>query len=290
MSEPRSSSALSAGVPEYDEDAAPAVVLEHVQFAFDEHVVLRDVTLTIPRGSMTILLGASGAGKSILLKIILGLLRPDAGKVVVHGARVDQLNEAELLKLRGDIGMLFQESALFDSLTVAENVGYRLYEESDAPPEEVRRRVEEVLGFVGLEEHIDKMPSELSGGQRRRVAIARAMASKPRLVLLDDPTTGLDPITATTIDDQIVKLRDLEQVTSLVVTHQMRDAVYISDHQALCLDGRVEIVPFGDTNARRSTFLVLHDGRIYFQGTTTELLSSSDPYLKELLYMTLPPW
>jgi phospholipid/cholesterol/gamma-HCH transport system ATP-binding protein len=290
MSQPRSSPAPSAGVPPYEEDAPPAVVLEHVEFAFDEHVVLRDVTLTIPRGSMTILLGASGAGKSILLKIILGLLRPDAGKVVVHGARVDQLNEVELLNLRGDIGMLFQESALFDSLTVAENVGYRLYEESDAPPEDVRRRVEEVLGFVGLEDHIDKMPSELSGGQRRRVAIARAMASKPRLVLLDDPTTGLDPITATTIDDQIVKLRDLEQVTSLVVTHQMRDAVYISDHQAVCRNGRVEIVPLGDTSAQRSTFMVLHEGRIYFQGTTTQLLSSSDPYLKELLYMTLPPW
>jgi len=269
---------------------APAVVLEHVQFAFDDHQVLRDVSLTIPSGSMTILLGGSGAGKSILLKVILGLLRPDAGTVVVHGQRVDQMNEFDLLKLRGDIGMLFQESALFDSLTVAENVGYRLYEETKTPAEDVRERVMEVLGFVGLEEHVDKMPSALSGGQRRRVAIARAMASRPKLVLLDDPTTGLDPITATTIDDQIVKLRDLERVTSIVVTHQMRDAVYIAEHAAVPDGGGTRIVPATTADASRATFMVLHEGRIYFQGTSAELLASKDAYLQELMFMTLPPW
>jgi phospholipid/cholesterol/gamma-HCH transport system ATP-binding protein len=192
------------------------------------------------------------------------------------------MNEQELLELRGDIGMLFQESALFDSLTVAENVGYRLYEETRMPLEEVRARVEEVLGFVGLEEHIDKMPAALSGGQRRRVAIARAMAARPKLVLLDDPTTGLDPITATTIDDQIVKLRDLERVTSLVVTHQMRDAIYVAMHQAVRNGGVPRIVEASGPDAERVTFMVLHDGRIYFQGSSAELLASKDPYLREL--------
>jgi len=268
----------------------PAIVLEHVRFSFDDHVVLRDVSLTIPTGSMTMLLGASGAGKSILLKLILGLLRPDSGSITVHGHRVDQLSELELLQIRGDIGMLFQESALFDSLTVAENVGYRLYEETDMPVGEIRERVEEVLGFVDLEEHIDKMPSALSGGQKRRVAIARAMASKPRLVLLDDPTTGLDPITATTIDDQIVKLRDLEKVTSIVVTHQMRDAVYVAAHAAVKNGREFTIVDASETDAKRATFMVLHEGRIYFTGTAAELQASTDPYLQELMFMTLPPW
>ncbi len=268
----------------------PAVVVDHVRFAFDDHVVLDDVSFSVPAGSMTILLGASGAGKSILLKLILGLFRPDAGTIRVHGQRVDQMSELELLRLRGGVGMLFQESALFDSLTVAENVGYRLYEETDMPMHEVRTRVEEVLGFVGLEEHVDKMPAELSGGQRRRVAIARAMAPKPPLVLLDDPTTGLDPITATTIDDQIVKLRDLERVTSIVVTHQMRDAVYVAAHEAIRNGGPPKIVEAGDADGERATFMVLHEGRIYFTGTAAELRESRDPYLQELMFMTLPPW
>ena len=148
------------------------------------------------------------------------------------------MTERDLLRMRGDIGMLFQESALFDSLTVAENVGYRLYEETDMPEDQVRSRIEEVLGFIGLGDYIDRMPSELSGGQRRRVAIARAMAAKPNLLLFDDPTTGLDPITATTVDDEIVKLRDLEHVTSIVVTHQIRDAFYVATHEAVRADGR----------------------------------------------------
>lgn len=269
---------------------APAIVVEGVHFAFDDHVVLRDVSLTVPSGEMTILLGASGSGKSVLLKLILGLFRPDAGTILVHGERVDQMPEHDLLRLRGDIGMLFQENALFDSLTVAENVGYRLHEETDMPRDEVGRRVEEVLGFVGLAEHLDRMPPELSGGQRRRVAIARAMASKPSLILFDDPTTGLDPITATSVDDEIVKLRDLEQVTSLVVTHQIRDAHFLATHQAVLADGGLQIVPSGDAEAHRTTFMVLHEGGIYFRGSVTELLASRDPYLQEFLFMTLPPW
>ena len=184
------------------DSTAPAVVFDHVSFAFDDHVVLRDVSFAVPKGTMKILLGASGAGKSIILKLAIGLLRPDSGTILVNGQRIEQMTEGDLMHVRSDIGMLFQEGALFDSLTVAENVGYRLYEETDTPMADVRHRVEEVLGFVGLSDYIDQMPSELSGGQRRRVAIARAMAARPSLLLFDDPTTGLDPITATTVDDR----------------------------------------------------------------------------------------
>ena len=168
-------------------------MFDHVQLAFDDKVVLEDVSFTLIKGHTKIILGASGSGKSITLKIIIGLLRPDAGAVLVNGQRVDQLSERDLMPVRADLGMIFQEGALFDSLTVRENVGYKLYEETDMPLEQVDRRVEEVLGFVGLAEHIDKMPSELSGGQRRRVAIARAMAFKPQILLYDEATTGLDP-------------------------------------------------------------------------------------------------
>jgi phospholipid/cholesterol/gamma-HCH transport system ATP-binding protein len=267
--------------------ATPAVIFDRVSFAFDDHVVLRNVSFEVPAGSMRVLLGASGAGKSIVLKLTLGLLRPDSGAILVNGQRIDRLPEQDLLRIRGDIGMLFQERALFDSLTVAENVGYRLYEESEMPADEARTRVAEVLGFVGLRDYIDQKPSELSGGQRRRVAIARAMASKPSLLLFDDPTTGLDPIVAATVDDEVVKLRDLEHVTSIVVTHQIRDAFYVANHEATNDDGQVRIL---ESSAERATFMVLHDGRIYFEGTGEELLASKDPYLREFLFMTLPPW
>ena len=268
----------------------PAVEVRNVAFSFDDHVILRDVSLTVPRGAMTIILGASGAGKSVLLKLILGLYRPDSGSILVNGQRIDNMPERELLPLRADIGMLFQESALFDSLTVAENVGYRLYEESDMPMDLVRERIEEVLGFIGLTDFIDRMPAALSGGQRRRVAIARAMASKPNLLLFDDPTTGLDPITATTVDDEIVKLRDLERVTSVLVTHQIRDAYYVATHEAVREGDGVRIRETDKDGGDRARFIVLHDGRILFEGSAAELLSSQDRYLREFLFMTLPPW
>jgi phospholipid/cholesterol/gamma-HCH transport system ATP-binding protein len=267
----------------------PAVVFDRVSFAFDEHVVLRDVSFAIPKGRMKILLGASGAGKSVVLKLILGLFRPDSGAIVVNGHHIEHMPERDLLHVRADIGMLFQETALFDSLTVAENVGYRLYEETDMPADQVRRRVEEVLGFIGLGDYIDRLPSELSGGQRRRVAIARAMAAKPKLLLFDDPTTGLDPITATTVDDEIVKLRDLEHVTSIVVTHQIRDAHYVATHEAVGTGERLRIVE-ADERKTGAQFMVLHDGRIHFEGTASELFASTDPFLKTFLFMTLPPW
>jgi phospholipid/cholesterol/gamma-HCH transport system ATP-binding protein len=269
---------------------SPAVVFDHVSFAFDDHVVLQDVSFEIPTGRMRIMLGASGAGKSVVLKLILGLLRPDSGTIHVHGARIDNMREDDLLQLRGDIGMLFQESALFDSLSVAENVGYRLYEETALPEAEVQQRVADVLGFVGLAEYGERLPSELSGGQRRRVALARAMASRPSLLLLDDPTTGLDPVVATSVDDEVVKLRDLEHVTAIVVTHQIRDAFYVATHRAVGSDGSFRIVPVSDSTPPPADFMVLHDGQIRFEGTGNELLTSRDEYLKELLFRTLPPW
>jgi phospholipid/cholesterol/gamma-HCH transport system ATP-binding protein len=282
---------VSSGAPMLEEHAAgAAVVFEKVSFAFDEHVVLRDVSFSLPKGGMKFLLGASGSGKSVVLKLILGLLRADAGTILVNGQRIDRMSESDLMSVRGDIGMLFQESALFDSLSVAENVGYRLYEETDMPDDQVRSRIEEVLGFIGLGEQVDRMPSSLSGGQRRRVAIARAIAAKPNLLLFDDPTTGLDPIIATTVDDEIVKLRDLEQVTSIVVTHQIRDAFYVATHAAVRIDGRPQVRIADEPRAEQALFMVLHEGRIYFEGTAAALLESQDAYLRQFLFMTLPPW
>jgi len=274
-----------------DTPPVPAVVFDSVCFAFDDHVILQDISFSVPTGAMWIVLGASGSGKSIMLKLILGLIRPDSGRVFVNGHRVDDMPERDLMRVRADIGMSFQENALFDSLTVAENVGYRLYEETKMPLDEVGARVTEVLGFVGLGDYPDRMPSELSGGQRRRVALARAMASRPNLLLVDDPTTGLDPITAASVNDEIVKLRDLEHVTSIIVTHQIRDAHYVATHEAHRRpDGSVEILEADADKTGTAKFMVLHDARILFEGTAAELLESQDSYLKEFLYMTLPPW
>jgi phospholipid/cholesterol/gamma-HCH transport system ATP-binding protein len=267
-----------------NERGAPVVLFDRVQLAFDEKVVLQDVSFTLAKGHTKIILGASGSGKSTILKIIVGLLRSDAGVVWVNGGRVDQLSERELMSVRADLGMIFQEGALFDSLTVRENVGYKLYEETQLPLEEVDRRVEEVLGFMALSEHIDKMPSDLSGGQRRRVAIARAMAFKPRILLYDEATTGLDPITATTVDDEIIKLRDLEGVSSIVVTHQLRDAFYIAEHMAVRgPTGHVQILAATPQKADEAEFIMLRDGLICFEGNAAELRRSDDPYLKTFL-------
>jgi phospholipid/cholesterol/gamma-HCH transport system ATP-binding protein len=263
---------------------SPIVVFDRVSLAFDDELVLDNVSFTMIAGHTKIILGASGAGKSTVLKLILGLLRPDTGVIWVNGERVDQLPEAELMRVRSDLGMVFQEGALFDSLTVAENVGYKLYEETDMALDAVRRRVEEVLGFIGLGEYIDRMPSELSGGQRRRVAIARAMAAKPRLLLYDEPTTGLDPITATTVDDEIIKLRDLENVSSILVTHQLRDAFYVATHEAIRRDdGLIQIRSADPEKAEEAEFIMLKDGRIAFEGHAAELRASSDSYLKTFL-------
>ena len=262
----------------------PIIVFEHVSLAFDDTVVLRDVSFELRRGHTKIILGASGAGKSISLKLILGLLKPDAGKVWVNGQLINDYTEDQMMKVRADIGMVFQEGALFDSLTVAENVGYKLYEETDQPLDAIRKRVEEVLGFVRLAQFIDRKPSELSGGQRRRVAIARAMTVKPGILLYDEPTTGLDPITATTITDLIVKVRDLDGVTSILVTHQLRDAYNVARTFVWRQNGDFVFNAVSDLRiVAGAEFLMLREGEVAFEGSAHELQTSGDAYIREFL-------
>jgi phospholipid/cholesterol/gamma-HCH transport system ATP-binding protein len=268
--------------PPHSDEAV--VVFDHVSLAFDEKVILKDVSFTLKRGRTKVILGASGAGKSVTLKILLGLLKPDAGAVWVNGRQVDKLREADMMDVRADLGMVFQEGALFDSLTVRENVGYKLYEEWRLPIPEVDERVKDVLGFVGLAEFLDRMPSALSGGQRRRVAIARAMASKPKILLYDEATTGLDPITATTVDDEMIKLRDFEGVSSIIVTHQLRDAFWVAQHAAKRgPNGEVQIVPAEMQKERDTEFMMIRDGLVVFEGDAKELQASQDPYIREFL-------
>ena len=278
---PQTTSAVPTAVPPGAE--APVLVLEHVSLAFDDKVVLRDVSFTLLPGHTKIILGASGSGKSVMLKLIVGLLKPDGGRIFVNGVRTDTMSERQLMDVRADLGMVFQEGALFDSLTVAENVGYKLYEESDMPEAQVRQRVEEILGFIGLRDFIDRMPSELSGGQRRRVAIARAMAFKPQVLLYDEATTGLDPITATTVDQEIVKLRDLENVSSVVVTHQLRDAFYTATHEAVREADGIRVQAANEVKADEAEFLMLREGLICFEGNAAELRASKDPYIQQFL-------
>jgi phospholipid/cholesterol/gamma-HCH transport system ATP-binding protein len=267
-----------------------SVVFDDVSFSFDDKAVLRHVSFELATGRMRFLLGESGSGKSVLLKLALGLFRPDAGKVFVGGQRIDHMDERDLLEVRTGIGMVFQDNALFDSLTVAENVGYRLYESTDMPLDQVRARVAEVLASVGLAEFIDRMPAQLSGGERRRVALARAMASRPALLLLDDPTTGLDPLTAMSVDDEIVKLRDLSHVTSMIATQQIRDAFYIATHSAIESAQGVRVINAPTEKLSRIDFMVLQDGGILFEGSASELLASKQPYMRKFLSHTLPPW
>jgi phospholipid/cholesterol/gamma-HCH transport system ATP-binding protein len=263
----------------------PIIVFDEVSLAFDDKEILRHVSFTLKAGHTKIFLGASGAGKSTILRLILGLLKPDSGQIFVNGERVDNMKEDDLMKVRADLGMVFQEGALFDSLTVRENVGYKLFEESDTPLDQVDARVKEVLGFVGLSDFIHRMPSELSGGQRRRVAIARAMTAKPRILLYDEPTTGLDPITAVTIDEEIMKLRDLEGVSSIVVTHQLRDAFYVAEHMAVRENNTLHIEKSPPKKADEAEFIMLKDGRIAFEGNASELREAStrDPYIEAFL-------
>ncbi len=262
---------------------AAVIEFDRVTLAFDDQVVLRDVSFTLEEAHTKIVIGASGSGKSTILRLILGLLKPDSGAITINGERVDRLTEEELMRIRGGLGMVFQEGALFDSLTVRENVGYRLFEETSMPIPEVDARVQEVLGFVELAEFTDRMPSELSGGQRRRVAIARALTSKPRLLLYDEPTTGLDPITALTVDHEIIKLRDIEGVSAMLVTHQLRDAFYIATHEAVGQGSRLEFPVAAPAKADMTEFIMLKDGAVAFEGHADDLRHSDDPYLKAFL-------
>jgi phospholipid/cholesterol/gamma-HCH transport system ATP-binding protein len=259
------------------------IVFEEVSLAFDDKVILDRVSFELLSGRTKIVLGGSGVGKSTILRLILGLLKPDGGRIYINGRRIDDLDERDLMSVRDDLGMVFQEGALFDSLTVRENVGYKLFEETSIPIEQVDLRVKEVLGFVGLGEYFLRMPSELSGGQRRRVAIARALTARPGILLYDEPTTGLDPITALTIDDEIIKLRDIEEVSALLVTHQLRDAFYVASNEAVREGDGIKFIPASPEKLAETEFLMLKDSRVLFEGTLPELQASSDPYLKDFL-------
>jgi phospholipid/cholesterol/gamma-HCH transport system ATP-binding protein len=265
--------------------SGPIIVLDGVWLAFDEKVILRDVSFTLQTGHTKIILGASGAGKSTILRLILGLLKPDRGRIFVNGEQIDGMTEDELMAVRTDLGMVFQEGALFDSLSVRENVGYKLYEELRWPMDRAEARVREVLGFIGLGDYIDRMPGELSGGQRRRVAIARAMAAKPRILLYDEATTGLDPITALTVDEEIIKLRDFEGVSSILVTHQLRDAFFVAEHTAVRRGEELVFDRAAGRKAAEAEFIILREGRIAFEGTAPEVraVAKSNEYIQAFL-------
>lgn len=261
--------------------AEPVVVFENVSIAFDQKSVLENVSFIVPRGETRIVLGPAGGGKSVMLKLVNGLIKPDSGTIRVFGEDVTAMREVDLFKLRGRIGMVFQESALFDSLSVEDNVAYRLQEER-VPEEEAHARVVEALQFVELEQAIDKFPSEISGGMRRRVSIARAIISHPDLILYDSPTGGLDPITSTTIVALIVKQRDVTHTTSLMITHRLQDAFLLARNHFNTQTGKIEVIPNGGVDDS-TKFLVLNEGRIVFDGTTQELIHTTDPWLKDYL-------
>ncbi|HEY2432375.1 MAG TPA: ATP-binding cassette domain-containing protein [Vicinamibacterales bacterium] len=265
--------------------AEPIVVFDKVWLAFDEKVILRDVSFTLQTGYTKIVLGASGAGKSTILRLTLGLLKPDAGRILVNGEEIEHFSEEQLMAVRADLGMVFQEGALFDSLTVRENVAYKLTEELNWPAARSDERVDEVLGFIGLSEFADRMPSELSGGQRRRVAIARALAARPKILLYDEPTTGLDPITSLTVDEEIVKLRDVEGVSSMLVTHQLRDAFFVAEHTAVREEAGLRYERASGGKAHQAHFIMLKDGRVHFEGHADELRAAAraDEYIRAFL-------
>ncbi len=250
--------------------------------SFDEEDVLKDVSFTIIRGETKIILGESGSGKSTILKLILGLIRPDSGQILIDGRDITRLTERELVAIRRDIGMVFQEGALFDSLSVRENVGYRLSEERRMNEDEIEVAVLQLLGFVGLEDAIDKMPAELSGGMKRRVGIARALVGTPRVVLYDEPTAGLDPITKRTIVELMIKLRDLEGVTSVFVTHDLQAASIMASEFASPVEGgRIDFKSGGESFCLLNVnFIMLQNGAICFEGSYPELMNSPLPYIK----------
>jgi len=261
--------------------AEPVVVFENVSIAFDLKPVLKEISFAVEPGETRIILGPAGGGKSVLMKLTNGLLRPDAGTIRVFGEDITTMPEKDLFDLRARIGMVFQESALFDSLSVEDNVAYRLNEEG-VPEEEAHRRVVEALRFVELEQAISKYPSELSGGMRRRVSIARAIVSKPDLILYDSPTAGLDPITSTTIIELVMKQRDVSHTTSLVITHRLQDAFLLAMNHFDVSTGKVTPNPKGELD-QTTKFLVLNEGRVVFDGTTLELVRTTDPWLRDYL-------
>src|SRR6202050_5317922 len=265
------------------DDSAPAIIFEDVAIAFDDNEGLRGVSFHLNRGETKALFGVAGSGKSLILKLVLGLIRPDSGRIVVLGQDITQMREEDLFELRGKIGMVFQESALFDSLTVRENVAYRLTEEHGVYDEEIERRVREALRFVELEHTLNMFPSELSGGMRRRVAIARAIITQPEVLLYDSPTGGLDPVTSNTIVELIMKQRDVYKTSALLVTHRLQDAFTMATHQFDKKTNQMVALPKGQYCEVPMSFLILRDGKVIFDGDIRQLAHTKDEYIREYI-------
>jgi len=260
-----------------------AIVFDDVHLAFGDNHVLRGISFKLPFGETKALFGVAGSGKSTILKLALGLLPPDSGRITVLGNEVTEMREGDLFPLRGHLGMVFQESALFDSLTVRENVAYRLMEERGVYDDSIDVRVRESLRFVELEHTVDMFPSELSGGMRRRVAIARAIISQPELLLYDSPTGGLDPVTSNTIVELIMKQRDVYRTSSLLVTHRLQDAFTLATHEFDLRTNQVRSLPRGQYCDVPMSFLILRDGKVIFDGDVRQLAHSKDEYIREYI-------
>lgn len=257
--------------------------LKDVVKGYGDRRILDGVSFKVRLGETKIIIGASGSGKSTILKLIMGLEKPDEGQIFIDGEETTPLKERDMVRIRQRMGMVFQESALFDSLTVRENVAYTLYERG-TDENEIEERVRKSLGFVGLEDAIDKTPSELSGGMKRRVALARALINEPAVMLYDEPTAGLDPVTSRKINELIIALRDINNVTAVFVTHRMRDAFTLASQYALDGNGRVTFHREGqDLCIANTRFLLLRDGKIIFEGPDEVLRRSDDPYIKRFL-------
>src|SRR5580692_1289650 len=276
-------STIEQRLPSQPDGATDIIVFENVSIAFDEKKVLEGISFRLNKGETKAIFGVAGSGKSTILKLTLGLLKPDEGHIYVLGEDVTQMRENDLFDLRRKIGMVFQESALFDSLTVRENVAFRLLEEGNIPEEEVEKRVREALSFVELEGTMDKFPSELSGGMRRRVAIARAIITQPEILLYDSPTGGLDPVTSTTIVQLIVKQRDVYKTSSLLVTHRLQDAFTMATHQFDPKNNQLRELPRGQYCDVPMSFLILRDGKVIFDGDVRQLAHTHDEYIKEYI-------
>jgi phospholipid/cholesterol/gamma-HCH transport system ATP-binding protein len=259
-----------------------ALEFDNVSIAFDENVVLDGISFQLPHGETKALFGVAGSGKSTLLKLAMGLLRPDGGRIFVLGEEVTRMSEQELFELRRRVGIVFQESALFDSLKVYENVAFRLMEEGISA-EEIERRVREALRFVELEQTYDMRPSELSGGMRRRVAIARAIITEPEVLLYDSPTGGLDPVTSNTIVELIVKQRDVYKTSALMATHRLQDAFTMATHQFDKATNQLVVLPKGQRGEVPMSFLILRDGKVIFDGDGHQLATSRDDYIREYI-------
>jgi phospholipid/cholesterol/gamma-HCH transport system ATP-binding protein len=278
---------VNSAFEQHGQDAPPAaeagavVDFRNVSIAFDGPPVLENVSFSVAPGETRILLGPAGVGKSVLLKLVNGLLRPDQGSILLFGEEIAHMREELLFPLRARIGMVFQEGALFDSLTVRDNVAYQLIQKR-VPDDEIDRRVREALRFVELEETFALYPASLSGGMRRRVAIARALIGQPELLLYDSPTGGLDPVTSTTIIELIVKERDVLHTPALMVTHRLQDALMLCNHRFDPQAGRMVPLPKGETDPN-TTFLMLQEGHLIFDGSLQELFSCQDSFVREFL-------